>query len=626
MSKHIFYEESGQFKAALIVQQNEATYLVDTLHGKRSKVKAGHVFLTFDGDPAAFLQAAAAAADEIDTDLLWEVCGSDEFSGEDAAREYFGAAPQAAEYAGTLMALYAAPVYFHKKSKGVFKAAPAETLRQALQALARKKQQDAQLDAWVAEMAAGRLPEAVAADLRSILHMPDKQSLTYKAFAKAAEAHKHGLLAWAQHLGGVTSLPQYFLDGFLCKHFPQGVDWADAALPPLPDLPQADVAAFSIDGADTTEIDDALSVTLLADGRRRIGIHIAAPGLAVQADDAAEAEIFARQSTVYYPGGKITMLPENWIAAFSLDAGAERPAVSLYAEVDADFQVLAVESRVEAVRVADNLRIEQIEGVFRPQDGRTGAEVFAHQHTLNWLYDFAVAQQKARGKYEPDRPPQYDYGIDFDSEGRVRIARRERGSPIDTVVSELMILANSTWAQMLDEAGLPGLFRIQTTGKVRMSTQAQEHVGLGVRHYAWFTSPLRRAADYINQKQLLSLLLPDAEPRFRPKDAMLFAAVGQFESAHAVYADFQRQMEAYWSLVYIQQQGLRELTAVVLKEELVRIEGLPLVARAGGIPFETLPKTRIRLAVGDIDLATQSIGLQYVTVLPLEVTEPAHRI
>lgn len=621
MSQYIFYEESGQFKAAAIVQQNEATYLVDTLHGKRTKIKANHVFLTFDGDPVAFLQAAAAAAAQIDTDLLWEVCGEAEFDGAAAAREYFGAAPAVTEYAGTLMALYAAPVYFHKKGKGVFKAAPEETLRQALQAVARKQQQEAQLEAWVAEMAAGRLPEAVAADLRSILHMPDKQSLTYKAFAKAAEMHKHSLLAWAQHLGGAPSLPQYLLDGFLCRHFPQGVAWPPQEVPPTPVLPQAEVVAFSIDGADTTEIDDALSLALLDNGHRRIGIHIAAPALVIQADDAAEKEIFTRQSTVYYPGGKITMLPENWISAFSLDVGGERSAVSLYAEVDADYAIVAMHSMVERIRVADNLRIEAIEADFKPQEGCRDVAAFPHQQALNWLYDFAIARQKARGKYDPERSLQYDYGIDFDDSGQVRITRRERGSPVDTVVSELMILANSTWAKMLDDAGLPGLFRIQTTGKVRMATQAQEHVGLGLQHYAWFTSPLRRAADYINQKQLLSLLLPDAEPRFSAKDAMLFAAVGQFESAHAAYADFQRQMEAYWSLVYIQQQGWRELTAVVLKEDLVRIEGLPLVVRASGIPFDTLPKTRIKLNVGVIDLVMQSIGLQYVTVLP---TTTAH--
>ena len=46
-----------------------------------------------------------------------------------------------------------------------------------------------------------------------------------------------------------------------------------------------------------------------------------------------------RLSTVYFPGGKITMLPENWIAAFSLDAGAYRPAVSIYFDVDSEFNV-----------------------------------------------------------------------------------------------------------------------------------------------------------------------------------------------------------------------------------------------------------------------------------------------
>lgn len=130
--------------------------------------------------------------------------------------------------------------------------------------------------------------------------------------------------------------------------------------------------------------------------------------------------------------------------------------------------------------------------------------MFAHHQDLIWFYQFAIALQKARGKYEPDRAPQYDYSIELDEEGNVSVVRRERGSPIDTLVSEMMILANSTWAQMLDENELPGLFRVQPAGKVRMSTKSEPHIGMGVQHYGWFTSPLRRAADYINQKQLIS--------------------------------------------------------------------------------------------------------------------------
>ena len=178
-----------------------------------------------------------------------------------------------------------------------------------------------------------------------------------------------------------------------------------------------------------------------------------------------------------------------------------------------------------------------------------------------------------------------------------------------------MILANSTWAQMLHEAEVGGLFRVQPAGKVRMSTQSEPHIGLGLQHYAWFTSPLRRAADYINQKQLLSLIWPDTPPRFAPKDGMLFAALRDFESTYTVYADFQRQMESYWSLVYVQQQQLNELNAVILKEDLVRIEGLPLVARASGIPVDALPKSRIRLTVTGVDLNQISIGLNYLNAI-----------
>ena len=57
---NIFYEESGQFKVAAIVQKNDATYQVDTQHGKRTKVKANNVFTEFDGDMAAFLENAQA--------------------------------------------------------------------------------------------------------------------------------------------------------------------------------------------------------------------------------------------------------------------------------------------------------------------------------------------------------------------------------------------------------------------------------------------------------------------------------------------------------------------------------------------------------------------------------------
>lgn len=611
---NIFYEESGQFKVAAIVQKNDATYQVDTQHGKRTKVKANNVFAEFDGDMAAFLENAQAQAADIDTDLLWEVCGEEEFSAEAIAEEYYGHAPTKTELAATLIALYAAPMYFYKKAKGVFKAAPEETLKQALAAIERKKQQDAQIDAWAEALKRGEMPSEIAADLKIILHAPDKQSLTYKAFTKAADALKTSAYELAKKTGGITSIPQYLQDGFEIKYFPKGTDFPGLPLPEMPDLPKADVTAFSIDDESTTEVDDALSLTDLGNGMKRVGIHIAAPSLAIKPGDKMEKNIMERLSTVYFPGGKITMLPENWIAAFSLDAGAYRPAVSIYFDVDSEFNVGEPTCKIEAVNIAENLRIQAIEPHFNAETGldEAGEMMFAHHQDLIWFHQFAVALQKARGKYEPDRAPQYDYSIELDEEGKVSVVRRERGSPIDMLVSEMMILANSTWAQMLHNNDLPGLFRVQPAGKVRMSTKSEPHIGMGVQHYGWFTSPLRRAADYINQKQLLSLIDDTAEPLFQQSDAELFAALRDFDTAYAAYADFQRQMEAYWSLVYLQQQGTSELTATILKEDLVRIEGLPLVTRATGIPFDALPKTQVLLKITELDPEKQFIALNYV--------------
>ena len=618
---NIFYEESGQFKVAAVVQKNDSTYQATTQHGKRAKIKANNVFVEFTEPMDAFLERAQAEAAQIDTDLLWEFCGEDEFTAQNIAADYFGHTPSQHELAATLIALYAAPMYFYKKGKGVFKAAPEDTLKQALAAIERKKQQDAQIAAWAKELTQGRLPAEIAADLRTILHNPDKQSLTYKAFTKAAAELKISAYQLARQTGGVSSLPQYLLDGFCCKHFPQGTVAPEITVPAIPELPDAaDLLTFSIDDAETSEIDDALSVQDLPNGGKRVGIHIAIPTLAIAENSPIETLIKHRQSTAYYPGGKNTLLPYNCIKTFRLDDG-KRPILSLYVEVDADFQVASTpQTRLENLTIKHNLRIQDIEPHFNAGTGLAESDSvqFPCQPQLRWLYRFAIERQKQRDRYEENRTPQYDYGIEFNPDGSVRISHRERGSPIDTLVSEMMILANSTWAQMLDENDLPGLFRVQTSGKVRMSTQSEPHIGMGVAHYGWFTSPLRRAADCINQLQLLSLIKPDLPPRFEKNSSDLFAALRDFDATYTAYADFQRQMEAYWSLIYLEQEQCRELTAVLLKEDLVRIEGLPLVGRVHGILIDIPPKTRMKLAITQLDAEQQLLSLKYLNVLPPE--------
>lgn len=613
---NIFYEDSGQFQVAEVMQKTESTYQVKTLKNERKKIKSNHAFIEFEGDLLHFLNAAQSESESIDTQLLWEVCAEQEFTASSLAEEYFGHTPSKIELAAILMALYAAPAHFYKKGKGVFKAAPEEILKQALASIERKKQQDALSAQWIDSLKNGILPDEIAHDLKNILHNPSKQDLTFKAFNKAASEMKLSLYDLAKKVGGVSSLPQFLRDGFEIKHFPRGIGFPDIAVPEFayPALANG-VRAFSIDDESTTEVDDALSVQTLANNMKRVGIHIAAP--AFVPSPAIEQLIEQRQSTAYFPNGKITMLPPNWIQTFSLDEGSERVAMSIYFDVDEHFQATYVTSQIERVWIEHNLRIQHIEPHFNHQTGLTPQEdeQFPHHHDLIYLHQFAIALQKQRNRYDEYATPQFDYSIELNADGTVAIIKRERGSPIDTLVSEMMILANSTWANMLHNHQLAGLFRVQTTGKVRMSTHSEPHIGMGLEHYGWFTSPLRRAADFINQQQLLSLISEQHAPRFQRNDSKLFAALHQFESSYAAYNDFQRELEHYWSLVYLQQNHITQVQAIILKDDLVRLDGIPLTTRAIGIPFDLPAKTLVQLAISELDPEKQFISLNYQKAL-----------
>ncbi len=154
------------------------------------------------------------------------------------------------------------------------------------------------------------------------------------------------------------------------------------------------------------------------------------------------------------------------------------------------------------------------------------------------------------------------------------IVPRPRGSPLDKLVAELMIFVNSTWGKVLADARAPGLYRTQANGKVKMSTRPGEHQGLGLAHYLWASSPLRRYSDLVNQRQLIAMVA-GAKPPYGENDAELYAALADFEATYAVYAEFQDRMEHYWCLRWLLQEEVGETTATVIRDNLVRFDACP---------------------------------------------------
>jgi exoribonuclease-2 len=631
---HILFDEAGKFLTGRVLSEAESSMQVELDSGKRVKVKTANALLRFDKPtPAQLMAEATTLAEGMEVELAYEFAPDDEFGFADLAREYFSAQAGPAHQAAALLTLQGAPHYFRRAGKGRFKKAPPEIVAQALAAIEKKQQIQAQIEAWAGELIEGRCPPAVQEQLYRILFKPDKNGPEYKAVVEAARRSQVAPLALLQKAGAIRNAYQFHWQRFLFEYFPRGTGFAALPAPAIAEeLPLAAVQAVSIDDSATTEIDDALSLQGLGTGTVTLGIHIAAPGLAITPESVLDQVARQRMSTVYMPGHKITMLPDDVVQAYTLQEGRDCPAVSLYVELDeATLETRGSRTVLERVPIALNLRHDKLDAVITEDwlQGKPGpdvpADIAALQPMLAFLHRFAV-QHKAqreivRGKPETFTRPDYTFklegvaGDEPDGSETVVIGTRSRGAPLDLMVAEAMILANKTWGQWLADSGVPGIYRSQASLlpgiKVRMGTRAQPHAGLGVKCYAWSTSPLRRYVDLVNQWQIIACARHGkaaalAAP-FKPKDAALLAVVSAFDAAYTAYSGFQGGMERYWTLQYLRQNGIGELTATLIKERLVRADTLPLVLPVMGA--DGLPRgAHLRVRLGDIDDITLEIA------------------
>jgi len=421
---NIFYEEDGGFKVGNILADNTTSLQVENTHGKRSKIKAANVMLRFEQPGLAeFLAAAEQVAAAIDVEFLWEASPQDEFEFGALAQEYFGHAPTPVEAAGALIRLHSSPMHFYKKGKGRYKAAPPEALKSAL-ASAEKKRLQAELQArFTDELIRFNLPAEFGDKLAMLLYKPDRNTLEVKALEAACAATHLSPAHLLERCGALPSSHDYHLNKFLFEHFPRGTVFPGVTVADHPELPLAEVTAFSIDDASTTEIDDAFSVERLAGGNWRIGVHIAAPALCVAPGSDIDAIAAQRLSTVYMPGAKITMLPDNVVQSFTLSADKVCPSLSLYVEVETDsLAIVNSASRIERLHIAANLRHDTLEPLFNEQTLAAGKLDYAYAPELKLLWDFAQKLEAARGKSGENNPQQIDYTFHVEND-RVTIGQ-----------------------------------------------------------------------------------------------------------------------------------------------------------------------------------------------------------
>ncbi len=643
---YVLFEDAGKFMAGRVLSRAEASLQVELDSGKRLKVKAAHALIEFEQPtPRDLLSAGSELATQIDLNLAWEFASDDEFGFADLARDYFDPArtPTPAQQAAALFALHEAPHYFRRAGKGRFRKAPAEVLQQALAAIEKRQQIAAQIQLWAQELADGRCPAPIEQQLYRILFKPDKNSPEYKAVVQAAQQSRKAPLDLLQQAGAIGSAYQFHWQRFLFEHFPRGTQFPPVQAPAADgQLPLADVQAFSIDDSSTTEIDDALSVRGLNSGTVEVGIHIAAPALALKPGDAIDQIGRARLSTVYMPGYKLTMLPDAVVEHYTLQAGRVCPAVSLYLTLnEQSLEIEGSRTQIERVPIAENLRHDQLDGVFTEQffESLPAAGEPAWSAELRFLHRLArklkASREQVRGKPEQFNRPDYTFRLDSTGsqeptgQETVQIQVRQRGAPLDLIVAEMMIQANRSWGLWLAELGVPGIYRSQASMapgvKVRMGTKALPHAGLGVAAYAWSTSPLRRYVDLVNQWQIIACARHGATAAlaapFKPKDAELFSILSAFDGAYTAYNSYQASIERYWTLRYLRQQQIEQLTATVLKDDLVRADDLPLVLPVTGV-LGMARGSHVRVRLGQIDEISLHISGALIERLDLPDSTP----
>jgi len=648
---NLLYEEGGDIKLATVQSASGSgdaeSWQATSLSGKKIKLKAKEVWLRFEKPEAqAVMDEATVLSKDIDLQLLWDCAPDEEFGLVDVSHEYFGEQATISQQVSLGIALQGAPVFFRRKGRGRFQRAPLEQLQAGLAALERKQKELEQQSAWQQELVAGTFPAALQSSASQLLFSPDKNTTAYKALIAACNETGESPAQLMIRCGAIDSPLAYHQGMFLKTHFPNGAAHSQSIVvdqgaytAAIAELPLADVNAFSIDDAGTTEIDDALSVTELIDGGHRIGIHIAAPGLVIAKDDSLDQVARSRMSTVYFPGDKITMLPDSVIEQFSLDEGASRPALSIYVDIDTQGVTNrdSLQMRAEMVPMATNLRLEDIEHLVNEESLADEAATYPYRKELSILWGAAqllhAGRQEKRvanglraeqlGLIDPNALVRdFHFQIkDVNGAERVEIVPRQRGSILDTIVAEWMIFCNSASGQLLADHGLPGLFRTQKGWgplRTRMQTTPGPHEGLGLDYYAWCTSPLRRYSDLVNQWQLIALAKHGVTTKmvapFPPRDASLMGIAADFESCYQAYGEYQDRLEKYWCLRWATQDGESKNVYVRhLKEGMSRLELVPLHLPVPGLASH--PRmTRAQVVLADIDLLQLSAAVRVLEI------------
>ena len=335
-----------------------------------------------------------------------------------------------------------------------------------------------------------------------------------------------------------------------------------------------ELLTFTIDSPHTRDIDDALSLESLGEGQYRVGIHIADVSHVVAVGSPLDQEAALRGTSLYLPDERISMFPTEVSEDLSsLREGEIRPAVSLLMEVDAQGGVLQHRFSLSWIRVKQRLSYEDTDRGMEDPGQAVGA-----------LFRMAKAWREERARRGALLLPLPEVTVRVEEEGALCLEQRDRESPSQILVSEMMIQANWLAARWLRSSGTPSIYRSQTEPRERIlegregdlflnyrqrkllsragfDLEPAVHHGLGVEVYTTVTSPIRRFQDLVMQRQMASLIRGGPPPYGREELERILA---ESEELLSQAAQLEQTRQRYWLLKHLDTRKGEETSALVL--------------------------------------------------------------
>ncbi len=633
------YLDEGRLRPGLVVREQGEQVTVLDAGGHQKPIARDLILLRHTqrkAEPGNLAEAISALeaertrlAAELDLNLLWEVVHEQgrSFSASELAELFFGER-STVRTSVMLEALLGDRLYFIRRHMEFVARNPEQVERLRLQhdRMRLRSEASRKMNKLMREVISdGFVPPAeesapLIAELQGYLRNPFTRGgdLTAMLSAAAPEINPaEAAFEILERLGAAPAGPRFVIIGGVRTEFSAEAVREAASVAAQPRETLTDVFAMTIDDEDTLEIDDALGCEPLGDGTLRVRVCIAFAADFVARDGAVDREAAARGATVYLPEATVRMLPDEVSCEkASLVAGEERSVLVTEVRLGADGELLGSSIYPARIRIACRLDYGRANRLLETADQHCEEAA-----TVRRLYAAAMKLRERRRSAGALLVQRREAKIKVKGDS-IEVQVIDSTSPSRLLVAEFMVLSNFIAARFAADNHVPFIYRVQPqTGgdlmaqRSRLSLYPEYHAGIGLDCYAQLSSPLRRYADLVMQRQLVAALSGAVERLYQPDE--LLSVLATAENAEAEGKELERRAKRYWTLRYLERHALnRPLEATVLRDGAsAELDAYVVRGTLHGAP-NAASQSRILVRIGRVDPLRGWLTLDYISTVP----------